>query len=95
MTEYVKNMKESLLAFFLSPAWQERGIDGRRRWIKSVCRDIGYGRATNKELRELADFIWDESCKGILRGLKIDYDKKNLLKWIKEGLAIREKEKIK
>ena len=92
MTEYMKNMKESLLAFFLSPAWQERGIDGRRRWIKSVCRIIGYGRATDKESRELVDFIWDESCKGILRGLKIDYDKKNLLKWIKEGLAIREKE---
>ena len=92
MTEYVKNMKESLLAFFLSPIWWGEGIDGRRRWIKSVCRDIGYSRATDKELRELADFIWDESCKGILRGLKIDYDKKNLLKWIKEGLAIREKE---
>ena len=85
MTEYVKNMKESLLAFFLSPIWWGEGIDGRRRWIKSVCRDIGYSRATDKELWKLADFIWNESCKGILRGLKIDYDKKDILKWIKEG----------
>ena len=85
MTEYVKNMKESLLAFFLSPAWRENDIDGRKQWARVICRDIGYSGADDKELRELADFIWNERCKGILRGLKIDYDKKDVLKWIKEG----------
>ena len=93
MTEYVKNMKESLLAFFLSPAWRENDIDGRKQWARVICRDIGYSGADDKELRELADYIWDESCKGILRGWRIDFDKKDLISWIKEGKEIRENEK--
>jgi len=47
MTEYVKNMKESLLAWFLSPAWQEKGIDGRigvRRVAKMRKLWLGNGK---------------------------------------------------
>ena len=93
MINYVNEMKEALGEFFISKNWRENDIDGRKQWARVICRDIGYSGADDKELRELADYIWDESCKGILRGWRIDFDKKDLISWIKEGKEIRENEK--
>jgi len=83
-SKYVKETKETLSTFFLLPSWQESDIRGRRVQMENICRSIRYAANNDKEIEELVDFLWDESCKAILQGTRIDYDKEDLLEWTKK-----------
>ena len=90
-SNYVEGMEQALRLIFSSYHWHAKAIEQRRYFVRTLCHDIGY-TATDKEQRQLCTIIWDEVCKGILRGQRVDFDKRHVVQWMREGAEIKRRE---